>query len=312
MRYTLLVVVIVALSFTRQQRAAGQISPAAEDDHLVSRQLIPASNDPAGGAPTAANLIPGAHEQLDAALWVQSSAEFYAIARQTFSSAAEKLDLAVRDPTWTAATEQFAKGHYQDLPPAVIVNLDETVWSNSGYQARTILEFGQHDMQHFVAWCNEAKCTAIPGAKEFLEHAKRQGVSIAYITPRPESTRDGTLKNLTRLGYPYDPQRDLLLMEGLWPNHDKREKIGAKHRVLLIISDYMGDFMHDTAQDGAVRRKMAARDAEKWGLKWFLIPNPMYGHWEYSFQHYDYSLDRQTRLQNKLQALGPEDSRKTQ
>ncbi len=82
-------------------------------------------------------------------------------------------------------------------------------------------------MEHFVAWCNEAKCTAIPGAKEFLEHAKRQGVSIAYITPRPEGTRDGTLKNLVRLGYPYDPQRDLLLMEGPWQNHDKRENIGV-------------------------------------------------------------------------------------
>ena len=45
----------------------------------------------------------------------------------------------------------------------------------------------------------------------------------------------------------------------------------------------MGDFMHDTAQAGAVRREMAARDAEKWGLKWFLIPNPMYGHWDTAF-----------------------------
>src|SRR6187549_3071992 len=102
MRNALLIVVIVALSFTRLQRAAGQISPVAADEHLVSRQLAPAAYDRARGAPAAANMVPGAHEQLDAALWVQTSAEFYAIARQTFSSATEKLDLALRDPTWTA------------------------------------------------------------------------------------------------------------------------------------------------------------------------------------------------------------------
>ena len=117
---------------------------------------------------------------------------------------------------------------------------------------------------------------------------------------------DGTLRNLARLNYPYDPHQDLLLMDGGWPNHDKRETIGAKHRILLIVSDSLGDFMHDTAQDASVRREMAAQYADNWGLKWFLIPNPMYGHWEYSFQQYDYDLDRATRIQNKLQALDPE------
>jgi predicted secreted acid phosphatase len=107
-----------------------------------------------------------------------------AIAQQTFAGAIEKLAFALRDHNWTASTEQFATGDYQHLPPAVIVNLDETVWSNSLYQARIILQYGQHDINHFITWCNEAKCVAIPGAKEFLDHAKRQDVSIVYITPR--------------------------------------------------------------------------------------------------------------------------------
>jgi 5'-nucleotidase (lipoprotein e(P4) family) len=321
MKNRLLILIALTLPLIGQNRAAAQAVPTV-NGHLIfsnppatatssapAPATTPASNDDDDDAtaPVIAKTIPGAHEQLDAALWVQTSAEFYGIARQTFASATEKADLALRDPTWTAATEQFAKGHYQDLPPAVIVNLDETVWSNSPYQARIILEYGQHDMEHFIAWCNEAKCTAIPGAKEFLEHVKRQGITITYVTPRPEMTRDGTLKNLAQLGYPYDPQQDQLLMEGAWPNHDKRESIGQQHRILLIVSDYLGDFMHDTAQDPAVRREMAGLHADNWGLKWFLIPNPMYGHWEYSFQHYDYNLDRSTRLQNKLRALNPEE-----
>lgn len=257
-----------------------------------------AQNADAGNART--------HEQLDAALWVQTSAEFYAIARQTFAGASEKLDLALRDPLWTASTEQFAAGKYDQLPPAVIVNLDETVWNNSPYQARIILQIGQHNMPEFIAWCDEAKCPAVPGAKEFLEHAKQRGVKIVYITPRPDLTRDGTIRNLQRLNYPFDEDKDQLIMSGGWPNHDKREQVAASHRILLIVSDNLGDFLHDTEATATVRREMAARHADYWGLKWFLLPNPMYGHWEYSLHNYDYGLDRPTRIENKLQTLDPE------
>lgn len=243
-----------------------------------------------------------AHEQLDGALWMQSSAEFSALAQQTFACAAEKLSLGLRDPMWTASLEQFATGDYEKLPPAVIVNLDETVLNNSPYQARIILEYGQHNPSRFVAWCNEAKCPAIPGAQNFLQAAKKQGIAIIYISPRPEQTRDGTLRNLQRLDYPYDA-KDQLILGGGWPNHNKREQVAADHRILLIVSDHLGDFLHRTEQGAAVRREMANRHATYWGLKWFLLPNPMYGHWEYSFQNYDYNLDRPTRIRNKLQAL---------
>ncbi len=51
-----------------------------------------------------------APEKVDSALWVATSAEYVACARQTFNTAGEKLDLALRDKTWTASTEQFQKG----------------------------------------------------------------------------------------------------------------------------------------------------------------------------------------------------------
>ncbi len=249
------------------------------------------------------------HEQLDGALWMQSSAEFSALARQTFSCATEKLSLALRDPQWTASLEQFAAGGYRKLPPAVIVNLDETVLNNSPYQSRIILEYGQHDLSRFIAWCNEAKCPAVSGAKEFLQHVTKAGVAIIYISPRPKSTREGTLQNLQRLDYPYDANKDQLLLGGGWPNHDKREQVASDHRILLILSDHLGDFLHDTAQGATVRREMADRYAEYWGFKWFLLPNPMYGHWEYSFQNYNYGLDRPSRIENKLRALDTKQER---
>ncbi len=79
--------------------------------------------------------------------------------------------------------------------------------------------------------------------------------------------------------------------------------MAQKHRILLIVSDYLGDFMHDTAQEPAVRREMAAKYADNWGLKWFIVPNPMYGHWDYALYHFDYGLDRESQLRDKLRAL---------
>jgi len=245
------------------------------------------------------------HEQLDSALWVQSSAEFFANASQTFAAATEKLALALRDPTWTASIEQYDEGGYEKLPPAVIVNVDETVLNNSPYQARIIQEYGQHDIERFLEWCNEAQCPAVPGAKKFLDAAKKQGVAIIYISPRPEITRDATLRNLTRHDFPFEVGKDQLMLAGAWPNHDKRERVGNDFRILLIVSDNLGDFLQGTDESAKTRRDVAERCADYWGLKWFILPNPMYGHWEYSFHDYDYGLNRPARIENKLQALDP-------
>ena len=103
--------------------------PRAED--LQSREANSAA--PVVEVPTQPIAVK-ALEKLDSALWVATSAEYVACARQTFNLAGEKLDLALRDKTWTASTEQFEKGGYQDLPPAVMVNLDEGVWNNTPYE----------------------------------------------------------------------------------------------------------------------------------------------------------------------------------
>ena len=72
------------------------------------------------------------HEDLDALLWIQTSAEYAAITRQTFRLARLQLGDALVDPAWTASLEQ--QGMLDDdpdalngLPPAIIVDVDETV-----------------------------------------------------------------------------------------------------------------------------------------------------------------------------------------
>ncbi len=76
------------------------------------------------------------HEKLHAALWAQTAQEYRAAALQAYRSAREQLDRALADPQWTAAVEQT--GAYRDLPPAMIVDVDETILDNSPSQARMI------------------------------------------------------------------------------------------------------------------------------------------------------------------------------
>src|SRR5687768_12530817 len=58
---------------------------------------------------------------LSATLWMQTSAEYEALTRQTYNAATRMLDAGLADPTWTAALEQ---GPTEGKPPAIILDLD--------------------------------------------------------------------------------------------------------------------------------------------------------------------------------------------
>lgn len=104
--------------------------------------LLPALVLAAGCASTASlpstpPLEVSRHETLRATLWVQTAAEFPALFLQACRGGMEVLPRALADVDWTAAPVEQRSG-YQDLPPAVILDIDETVLDNSPYQARRI------------------------------------------------------------------------------------------------------------------------------------------------------------------------------
>ena len=74
------------------------------------------------------------HELLMATLFVQSSAEFYANSKSIYAAAQSNLKELLQDQNHTAALEQ--KDNYQNKPPAIILDVDQTVLDNSAYQAR--------------------------------------------------------------------------------------------------------------------------------------------------------------------------------
>ena len=112
--------------------------------------------------------------QVGAVLWTQSSAEYRALADQTFSLAKLRLDHALASRKPRRATN----------PPAVFVDADETVLDNSRFQAELILRDVGYTSQAWQAWCERADAGAVPGAVEFLNYASRRGVHVLLSSKR--------------------------------------------------------------------------------------------------------------------------------
>lgn len=223
---------------------------------------------------------------VNAALWVQSSAEYRASALQAYAAARRALDAALADPSWVGATEESPSDPSQ--PPAVILDVDETVIDNTPYEARMIRRGTVYDLPSWNEWVSEAAAKAVPGAADFLAYAKSRGVTLFYVTNRDAREEAGTKRNLEALGFPLgaDPQVPTLLLQGLrpeWASSDKsprRAWVAASYRVLLLLGDDLNDFANARELSPKDRDAVVERAASWWGTRWIIVPNPMYGSFE--------------------------------
>jgi len=243
---------------------------------------------------------PATHEMLNAALWRQSSAEYPAIARQTYRLARVNLDQALADPQWTAVLEQT--GDATALPPAIIADLDETILDDTSYEVRIIRWLGSYSLESFADWCRDVNAPAIPGAREFLDYAVAHGVTVFYYSARRDSLRECTTRNLRYLQLPLPDETRLLLANGK-SKSDYRAEVAEKYRILLLLGDNLEDFVTGSRADPSVRSELAERYAQRWGREWIVFPNPMYGHWEAAPYGFNYGLPRKEQLQRKLRML---------
>jgi 5'-nucleotidase (lipoprotein e(P4) family) len=243
------------------------------------------------------------HESLNATLWTQSAAEYQGNTLQAYQLAADNMERALADPQWSAALEQT--GDYADLPAAIMLDLDQTVLDTSSYNARIILQYGEHSSKRFREWCQQSAAPAIPGVKDFLQHAAERGVAIFYYSARREALRECTTRNLRAHDLPLPDQSRLLLNDGTEAGSkaSQRANLAKQFRILLLVGDNLDDFVSGSKTDAAARRALAMQHAQRWGRQWIILPNPMYGDWESSLYAFDYSLPRDRQLQFKLQQL---------
>jgi acid phosphatase len=243
-------------------------------------------------------------------LYAQSSAEYEASNIQTYINAKSALDRALNDPSWTTAIEQ--KKDFKNKPPAIILDIDETVLNNIPFQARSIIN-GQPYPIGWLEWMLEESSDAVAGVSDFLEYTQNKGVKIFYVTNRIAVAEGATRNNIKKLGLPLDTDRDVLLMknENGWTSDkvSRRELVAKDYRILLLIGDQLGDFLplNETALGLDSRKNLADNYKHMWGTKWFMITNPMYGRWEASIYNNEYPDTEDELMQMRLEALKPKD-----
>lgn len=220
----------------------------------------------------------------NAVQWMQNSAEYVAATTQAYRLARLQLAAALANKQHTADEQQAAAGGFEEKPPAIILDVDETVLDNSPFQARSVIDGLQFDPVRWSAWVAEASATAIPGAVEFIRHAQDLGVAVFLVTNRRDSEREGTVKNLKDLGVNVPDDNLLLRNDEAGRGGDKlsrRAMVAEKHRVLLLIGDNIADLCDGVAgKPAAESKRIFAEKQQKFGQGWVMIPNPSYGGWE--------------------------------
>lgn len=220
---------------------------------------------------------------LDATLWMQTSVEYRAVAKQTYRAAGANLIRAARDPRWTAALEQEG-ADMAGLPPAVVLDLDETVLDNSAYQAQLIVVGKTFSDDTWQAWVKEGRAGTVPGAVEFLKTAAALGVEAVFITNRvcdAGSVDDPTVRVLRLHGIPFQAA-NLMCKQGGSDKSARRKAAASKYRLVMLFGDDFRDFVSlPKERDTLDGRTEAAQARDYWfGDRWFVLANPMYGSWE--------------------------------
>lgn len=229
-------------------------------------------------------------DTLHAVTWFRTAAEVEALYLQAYRSARVALDQALADPQWSAALEQT--GDFAKLPPAVIVDVDETVLDTSDYMVerlRTGHEFSNAEWNQFVLRSNSPP---LPGALDFLRYASSRGVKVFYVSNRAaapvepglQAEVEATRKNLAQFGFPDTADTENFLFRdaarGWKEKGPRRALIARTHRIVMLAGDNLYDFI-DIEDATREKRDNAVESHADWlGTRWIVLPNPAYGSWD--------------------------------
>jgi 5'-nucleotidase (lipoprotein e(P4) family) len=233
--------------------------------------------------------------------------EYRASALTAFALARIRLEQALTDPSWTAAPREQT-GSYQSLPPAVILDIDETLLDNSSYQAWMALKDTTFDPKTWTAYVNTVTSLAIPGAVEFATYAAARGVKVFYVSNRTAEEEPATRKNLEKLGFPLDDKIDTVLSAREQPDWGsvkgtRRAFVAKNYRVLLNVGDNFGDFVDEYRGTEAERLKVMEEHKDRWGREWIMLANPAYGSFESAPYQHDFKLSNGDRRKAKRAVL---------
>jgi 5'-nucleotidase (lipoprotein e(P4) family) len=199
--------------------------------------------------------------------WFRNSAEYRAIAIETYRAATARITELARNAPAGAWT--------------VVLDIDETTLDNSEFQRRLAVTGATYSDSTWNAWVRERAAPAVPGAVAFMNTVHSVGGRVALVSNRDDIVCSETRSNLRTMGI----HADVVLCR---VNHvsDKNPRFDALQngtaaaglpplRILLWVGDNIQDFPHLTQDVRATPGGF-----ELFGDRYFMLPNPMYGSWE--------------------------------
>ncbi|MBX7220062.1 MAG: hypothetical protein K1Y36_08955 [Blastocatellia bacterium] len=232
-------------------------------------------------APAAANRQEAV---LAANLYMQTSAEYRAVCLQTYAWASERL------------RAKLAVLNHNERKPAVVMDLDETVFDNSSYQSfldQTNQDYNPEAWNRFERdYPQEVRL--VPGARQFIEFAEANGVTVIFISNRAQKNQAGAIAALKHNRINTDNIEERLLLKDTTSDKTERRKLAeSKFRVMMLVGDNLRDFSEEfvapkfSREDSVEKRLVAIEEraaktnkaAHRWGNDWIVLPNPVYGEW---------------------------------
>lgn len=203
--------------------------------------------------------------------WVRDSAEYAALTVQTYRLATARLEQEARNR---------AAGSW-----GVIADADDTIINNLPYQIGLFTDGVTHTPERFTAWVKQQASTPVPGAQRFLNRVRSLGGRIAVVTNRLAIECGDTAAVLRKNGLAFDAL--LCRPEGASVTAEKDPRfrqVALGHspasasplEIVLFVGDNILDF-----PDGSQAMRAEGEGAfSEFGVRWFMLPNPMYGSWQ--------------------------------
>ena len=251
------------------------------------------------------------NDNLNAVLWMQDSAEYGAVCETIYRAATAQLDAALADNTRDALVPEERGNAAEGLPPAVVMDVDETVLDNSPYQARLIANGKEYDDVSWAAWVAEKKAQPLPGVVAFAQAAAARGITVLYLSNRDEHLQAATIANLRAVGLPVKDDSVFLGLGTVVKDCEqngsekncRRRLAGQEYRVLMQFGDQLGDFVQVLANTPRDRGQLAGKYRDWFGQRWWMLPNPSYGSWEPAVFNNDRAMPPAKRRAAKRAAL---------
>ena len=201
--------------------------------------------------------------------WVTNSAEYIAATLQAYRAATSRVEQeGAKRPagTW-----------------AVVLDADDTIISNVRYQSERAAQGLGYTTESWNAWVKRREATPIAGAAAFLARTRELGGRIAVVTNRLGSECADTIAVFRAHALAFDA---MLCRPDGTPS-DKNPRFEAVARGMtpagstpLEVVAFVGDNILDFPQLSQNARAQPDQALRDFGVRFFVIPNPMYGSWQ--------------------------------